>query len=616
MSQAIAGLPDPDRRSQFRQLLGLLENRVVNLLLAGRFQRFSDLPSEAREAYLTNWAQSALSKRRTGFQALKRLACTLSYTALPAGGNPTWPAIGYSGPSSAPDRPHRLRIMEVTTDTTLEADVCVVGSGAGGAVVAAELAAAGRAVVVLKKGGYFDEADFSNFVFEGRRDLYMDGGMLATRDLGVALLAGRCLGGGTVVNYASCFRPPEDILQEWERDSGIGGLLSEDFRGSVHAVEARLNVNEPESNHNANNAVLVRGCASLGYRVGTIRRNVRDCSALGFCDFGCQPGAKQSALATYLVDAQRHGSAAIVTRCTMQRLHVRAGRVTGVEAEAEDRDTRRLHRVNVKAPIVVIAAGAIHSPAILMRSGIAHPELGRNLHLHPLPAVAGVFEEAIEPWKGIPQTAYSDHFSHMDGGYGFTLEASPAHPGLAATGWSWQSGLAHKERMLQTALTAIMIALPRDRDGGRVGLTRAGNPVVDYWPSAYDGAHIIRAQHEAARVLAEAGAKEVETLHTPPLRWRRDEGQSGLRAFGEALARQGVKPNHLLLFSAHQMGTCRMGGDRRSAVVNPEGEANGVRGLFVADGSVLPTALGVNPMITIMSLAHRTAQFIKACPPA
>ncbi|MBI4307257.1 MAG: GMC family oxidoreductase N-terminal domain-containing protein [Chloroflexi bacterium] len=617
IARAIAGLPDAAQHARFKHLLGLFENRLVNLLLAGRFRRFSDLPQGVREAYLQSWAESGIAQQRIGFQMLKRLTCFLFYCAIAEGGNPTWPAIGYPGPRPAPvGRSRKLRTVDVRADTTFEADVCVIGSGAGGAVVAAEMAAAGQAVVVLEKGGYFDEADFSNFELEGRRDLYMDNGMLATRDLGMTLLAGRCLGGGTVVNLCSCFRPPPDVLEEWERVHGVNGLLGPEFQASLDTVESRLNVNDLESKHNANNAVLVRGCASLGHHVGTVRRNVRGCVDSDFCEFGCQQGAKQSTLVTYLADAQRHGSAQFAVHCSAQRVRVQGGRVSGVDAIAEDPATGKRHRLEVRASTVVVAAGAVHSPAVLLRSGLAHPALGRNLHLHPTPAVAGFFEERIEPWKGTPQSAYSDQFSHLDRGYGFRFETYPAHPGLAGIGLSWQSGMAHKQRMLQLAHAAVIIGLLRDRDGGRVTLNRAGLPVVDYWPSAYDAAHLIRCQYEAARVLAAAGAREVETLHTPPLRWNKEQGEVGLRALGESLARRGVQPNRLLLFSAHQMGTCRMGGVRATAVANPEGEVYGVRGLFIADSSVFPTALGVNPMITIMGLAHRTAQFIKGQMPS
>lgn len=596
----------------FRQLLGIFENRLANLLLAGRCARFSELPAEARESYLLSWAHSGLGQRRMGFQVLKRLACFLFYSVCDGGSNPVWPAIGYPDPvSAAPSRPREIRTIDVAGETNLEADVCVVGSGAGGAVVAAELAAAGQAVLVVEKGGYFDETDFRNYELEGTRNLYMDNGMLATRDLGMILLAGRCLGGGTVINWCTCFRPPAAMLEEWQRVYGVSGLLGPEMQASLDAVETRLNVNDGESKHNGPNASLARGCAALGYHVGTVRRNVQGCKDSGYCGYGCQEGAKQSTLVTYLRDAQRHG-AHFVVHCSAQRVRISAGRVVGVEAVVRDPATGQRHRVEVRAPTVVVAAGAIHSPAILLRSALAHPALGRHLHVHPTAAVNGVFAEPMEPWRGTPQSAYSDHFSGLDGGYGFKLEVPPVHPGLAGMAFPWRSGVEHKRSMLQVGHAATIIVLARDREGGRVTLSRGGHPVVEYWPSAYDGAHLIRGQYEAARVLAAAGAQEVRTLHTPDLRWRQEQGEAGLRALGAALAREGVRANRLLLFSAHFMGTCRMGGDPDQAVVSPEGEVYGARGLFVADGSVLPSASGVNPMITIMGLAHRTAQFIKA----
>ncbi|MBI4321805.1 MAG: GMC family oxidoreductase N-terminal domain-containing protein [Chloroflexi bacterium] len=611
VAQGIA-LADPAQRAQFRQLLGLFDNRLANAVLAGQFRRFGDLAPEAREACLRGWAESGIGQRRMGFQALKRLACFIFYSAHGANGNPVWPAIGYEAPAAPPQhRPREIRTVDVTGDVTFEAEVCVVGSGAGGAVVAAELAAAGHAVLVLEKGGYFDEADFRNRELEGMRDLYLDHGMAATRNIGMSLLAGSCLGGGTVINDSTCIRPPLELLEEWERPHGVSGLTGPDMQASLDAVEARLHVNDAESRHNANNAVLARGCEALGYKVGTVRRNVQGCKKSGFCNYGCQEGAKQSALVTFLRDAQRRG-AHFVVNCDAERVRHQGGRVTGVEARAKDAATDKLHRITVQASTVVLAAGGINTPAILMRSGLSHPALGRHLHLHPIAAVLGIFPEPIEPWKGAAQTAYCDHFSRADGPYGFMLEMSAAHPGLAGLGLPWHSGVQHKRRMLKVRHTAVMIAITRDRDTGRIALSKAGNPIVEYWPSAYDSAQIARGQYEAARVLAAAGALEVETLHTPAVRWAREDGEAGLRVFGGALAQKGVHPNRLFLVSAHQMGSCRMGGDRRRTVANPEGEIYGLRGLFVADGSVFPSASGVNPMISIMGLAHRTAQFVKA----
>ncbi|MBI1800056.1 MAG: oxidoreductase, partial [Chloroflexi bacterium] len=216
----------------------------------------------------------------------------------------------------------------------------------------------------------------------------------------------------------------------------------------------------------------------------------------------------------------------------------------------------------------------------------------------------------IEAWRGAPMTVACDQFADMGDGYGFTLEVPPMHTGYAAVAFPWTGGRALKQDLLRIAQTAMIFALVKDRDGGRITINRAGQPIVDYWPSAYDRAHLIRGLQEAARIHAAGGAREVRSLHNTPVRWSRQAGDS-IESYIERLASAPYQPNTFLLGSAHQMGTCRMGRDPRASVADPFGQAHGVQGLWIGDGSAFPTASGVNPMITIMGLAHRTARYIR-----
>lgn len=615
MEQAIGAL-DAAQQAQFRQLLRALEQPLVVALLVGKAQPFSRLDHANRERALRAMATSHLPLFRAGFQGLKRLATFLFYTlTYGQGNNPTWPAIGYTPSTNPPARSSPLTLTPITRPVTLDCDACVIGSGAGGSVVAAELAAAGKRVIVLEAGSGQQAPDFDQRELMGMQRLYLDQGMTATRDLGVAILAGATLGGGTTVNWQTSLRLPDTIRDEWASLSGCQHFADVSFTRSLDAVAARLNVDRDESVVNANNAMLRDGCATLGYRWTTLPRNADGCdpAQCGACVFGCRHGGKQSTSVTYLRDAQRY-DAIIIADCRADRVRIANGRVNGVAATATDPATGREYTITIRAPLVVVAAGALHSPALLLRSGLDHPQLGRNLFLHPTSAVSGTYDALIEPWRGPPQTILSDQFAALDGAYGVRLETAPAHPGLLALATPWINARQHRRDMQQAAHKSTIIVLTRDRTGGRVRVNRRGQPVIDYRPGAVERAYLQRGIAEAIRVHLAAGAHEVLTLHTREQRLNRTQPLTAARidAFCDHVARLAVERNWSTIFSAHQMGTCRMGRDPRAAVCDANGEVFGVRGLFIADGSAFPASSGTNPMLTIMALAHHTAQCIKA----
>jgi hypothetical protein len=260
----------------------------------------------------------------------------------------------------------------------------------------------------------------------------------------------------------------------------------------------------------------------------------------------------------------------------------------------------------------VVAAGAIHTPALLLRSGLVNANIGANLHLHPVTVTYGIFDEPITPWQGPPMSRLSTEFADMDGrGYGVRLETAPVHPGISALTFSWQSGQEHKRLMRNLNHTANIIILTRDFYGGRVAVDRGGQPVLHYQLHPYDARHLMRGLLEALRVHIAAGAREISSPHNDALVYRPAEG-GDFEAYLKQVESRGFQPNTYMLFSAHQMSSCRIGGNSALGAVDPGGESYEVRNLFVADGSVLPTASGVNPMLTIMGTAHYLAQQIKA----
>lgn len=616
VEQAVAAQSD-EQQHQFRQLLRLLERPITMRVLVRRGEPFSALGRSDRERALLALATHRVPQLRMGFQALKRLATFLFYSMPDTeGANPTWRLIGYNPQINALPTTTRLALTPIFEPEELEADVCVLGSGAGGGVVAAELAAAGKRVIVLEAGSGDQAPDFDQHELAGMRRLYLDGGMTSTQDLGVAILAGGALGGGTTVNWQTSLRLPDDVRDEWASISGCSIFAEASFTRSMDVVAERLGVSKAESVVNPNNEMLRRGCAELGYHWSIVPRNARHCdpAQCGQCVFGCRHGGKQSTPRTFLHDAQANGDTTIIAKCRAERVLLQNGRVTGVEAIATDTITGKQQSVTVHAPCVVVAAGALHSPALLLRSGLKLPALGQHLFLHPTSAVSGVYDECIEPWHGPPQTILCDEFANLSGSYGVRLETAPAHPGLLALATPWFGARDHRQRMQRAAQSAAFIVLVRDKQGGHVRLGRDGRPVIDYRLGRQEQAHLKHGIAQAVRVHLAAGAQNVLTLHSRTHSFARSAEllDAQIDAFCQQLGKTALDRNWSTLFSAHQMGTCRMGSDRRRAVCDEHGQVFGVQGLFIADASAFPASSGVNPMLTIMALAHHTAQGIKA----
>jgi choline dehydrogenase-like flavoprotein len=606
--------PDgPATTTQLKRLLRLFEQPLFGLLVVGRPVGFSQMAPEIREHALRRMERSRLPLLRQAFQGLKQPALFLNYSASTNGSNPNWPNLGYEPKiKTPPPRPKSIRTLNIDRDTELTADVVVVGSGSGGAVIAAELAASGSDVIVIEKGEYLDDADFTGDEMAMTARLFLRRGFLATDDLSVAFLAGSCLGGGTVVNWSDSLRTPDDVLDEWEREHGLEAVTGADFQIGFDVAERRMDVSTRDSDPNPNNAALQRGCQALGYEWSYIPRNASGCEQrCGGCQYGCPYGCKRSAVKTFLQDAHEDGARFIVG-CSVQRVLTRGDRVTGVEGVAGG------HRIVVRSPRVVVACGGIESPALLLRSGVSNPNIGRHLRIHPVTAMSAYYDMRIEAWKGSPQTIKSDQFANLRGGYGFRLEVAPAHPGLIALGTAWESGLQHKAQMLRAGNAAVYFVLTRDTGEGSVGVDAHGEPVIHYWPNRNDAGWLVKGMQEITRIAFAGGALAVSTTHSPSLRLESDSGRPGdvpgarLDTFIAAIGDRGIAPNRLPLFSAHQMGTCRLGANPRTSVADPYGRVHGVHGLFIGDASGFPTASGVNPMLTVMALAYRVAQRLKS----
>lgn len=599
--------PRKAERDQFRQLLSVWDSKPVTALLGhGGWERFSALPSRERERILRSWSESRLPQRRAAFQALRK-AALLFYWALPSrdgGPNPAWEAVGYPGPlgrrDDAPPKP--LKPLEPQGDATLECDVVVVGSGAGGGPVAGVLTEAGLDVVLVETGGYYDDADFDGSELTALTGFYANA-PTASQDESVGLIAGSCLGGGTVVNYTSSFRTPGPIREEWAAH-GVPAFTGVEFDASLDAVAERLGVNQEHNAPGVRDRLLQEGAQSLGWSSGMQPRNVRGCAQgreCGYCGLGCRLGAKMSTTKTWLADAHERGGR-LVVRTKVDRVLVEAGAARGIEGRIASG-----HRLVVRSRAVVAACGAIQTPALLKRSGLRNANLGRNLKVHPVAAVFGVFDAEVNGWEGTMQARYVDEHTNLREGYGVLYETGPLHPHLFIPLSPWRGRHEHLALMQEISHTCPVGVILRDRGGGEVKVGRDGEPVVRYALSEFDRANLRDGIDGAAQLLEAAGAQRIYSSHTRSVAYEPGRNGDRTRFMTDADA-CGYGAGRIQLLGFHLQGTARMGGSPTTAVCDPTGQTWDVRNLFVCDGSAFPTAVGVNPHFSIQSVAHMNAR--------
>jgi choline dehydrogenase-like flavoprotein len=613
---AVAELAGRDPRSaarrELKQLLGAWDSALLTALGGGGLHRFSALPRERREQVLLSWCDSRLSRRRAAFHALRK-AALLTYYGLPApdgGASPVWDAIGYPGPLGAREDapPRQLAPMTIEQDTTLDCDVVIVGSGAGGGVAAAVLSQAGLDVVVLERGGYYDDADFDGAELRALTTLYANAPG-ATHDQSVGMIAGSCLGGGTVVNYSTSFRTPDNVRAEWAAH-GVPAFASADYTASLDAVCGRLGVNQEHNEPSARERRLRDACLQLGWHVDAMPRNVDGrCDQgveCGYCGLGCRRGAKQSTAKTWLPDAQAAG-ARIVVGARVERVTVEGGAARGVVATADGG-----HRLTVRSRAVVAACGALQTPALLKRSGLANPNVGKHLRLHPATAVWGVYDEEVRPWEGTMQALYSDQHRDLDDGYGLKYETAAGHPHLAIPFFPWRGARAHHELMQALPHTVAFGILLRDRDAGEVRIDRDGEPVVRYRLSDYDVRHLRVGLDGAAQLHEAAGAQRIFSSHSDWVAYEPRPGSGSRERFMRDADACGYGPGRIQLGSFHIMGSARMGRSPATSACDPNAQTWEVRDLYVLDGSAFPTASGVNPQISIQAIAHMGARALAA----
>ncbi len=493
-------------------------------------------------------------------------------------------------------------------DLAESADVCVIGSGAGGSVVAAELAEAGRSVVLLEQGPHWTRRDFSQREDEMLPRLFEEAGMRQTVDGGVTILQGRNVGGSTVHNLSYAFRTPPPILRAWREEHALPELSEAALEPSFRRVERGLRVKPiREDEVNRLNRLLREGAKRLDYSGFVARHNREGCVKSGYCILGCSYDAKQSMLVTYVPRADAAG-ARIYASARAERIEAEGGRVRRVLGHAVDATGRPQGSIEVAARAVVLAAGAVASPDLLLRSGLANGsgQVGRNLHLHPSVMVAGFWDEPIHAYRGIPQSFYIDEFIDLekDPHSGYVLMPIAGFPVLTAANLPG-FGREHLRSMRGFSRMGGLLALLHDQSAGRVESGASlSRPEIRYALSEREQRLLATGLRHCAEVLRAAGAKRVAVPYLDgPLLLGPDDDLARIE-------RRPVATGRVPIASTHPQSTCRMGGDPRRSVVGPFGESHEVAGLFVADMSVFPTSLGAPPQITTAALADRTAHHI------
>ncbi|MGH7453730.1 MAG: GMC family oxidoreductase N-terminal domain-containing protein [bacterium] len=479
-------------------------------------------------------------------------------------------------------------------------DVIVVGSGAGGAVAATLLAENGLDVLMIEEGSLERTESFSTDVLRSIRSLYRDAGttMILGRP-GIIFAEGRCVGGSTVINAGICYRTPESVLDDWRREHGLAELAYDKLLPYFEMVEKNLHVMPvPDAIMGQDSLKFKQGAENLGYHYVRVQRNIHACQGTNLCVLGCPTGAKQSTLISYLPEALKNGTQ-LIANCHADKIVVKNGRVVGVEASAVDPANYKIrHRAYIRARAVFACSGALHTPTLLFRSGLAKRRswIGRNLYLHPNLKCVGIFDEEIKSWQGSIQGFQIDEFA--DDGIVFGSTFLP--PGILALSLPYFGNDSFK-LMEHYHHMSLWGALVEDTHPGRIWRLPNGTSVTTYWINALDRQRFLRAIASLAKIFFAAGARKVLLPIKNFTEINREEEI-------EQISKLRVRASDFSVFTMHLMGTCRLGADPRTSVIDMNHQFHGIENLFIADASVFPTPIRVNPMITIMALATRAAQ--------
>ncbi|MEE4024648.1 GMC family oxidoreductase N-terminal domain-containing protein [Gordonia sp. PKS22-38] len=593
------------------QLAGLME-LIDTFVLTG----LKNQPLHIRET-LVGVVSRIAPEAAVGIGAVRQLAINFSYAIADADGHsPLLDGMGVPGvPQIANRRSATLTTRETAADEVIECDAVVVGSGSGGGVAAAELATAGKRVIVLEAGAYHTEADFGLTELVAYQQLCLNGGVFQTADGMVNVVAGGAVGGGSTLNWSNSVPLPDRLRKRWADEFGLTDVATDEFEEHVQAVMTRIKANDKVAFQNGPHTKLSIGAEALGWSYRHANLNVDpelfDPQLAGFSGYGDATGAKQGTMRTFLQDASDAGAQMIV-RARARRVLVENGAATGVLVDIVDDGGQVRHSVTVAAPTVVVAAGSMESPALLLRSGIGGPAAGTRLRLHPAGLVSGLYgDEDLAPFTGPAQAGIMNEFGSGTGDVNaFLIEGVQQFPGLYASVTPWTSAAGHKELTARYRSRADWVFIIEDQGTGRISIDDDGRSVATY---PFDDESDQRTFHSAAaacvRMHVAAGADTIWVGGQPTAPWRRGDD---VEEFITQLDSLPMGPGGLVAFSAHQMGSAALGADPATSVADIHGQVHDARGVWIADASGMPTCSSVNPMVTTMTLARRTAHAILA----
>ncbi len=596
LEKGLAELPEAVGRG-YRGMLWSLELST----LPRRRARFSSLPLGERLKALESF--EAGDAQRLFLRGLL-LPLKLAHFDDPR----VWQAVGCRWSVETPKTLERARWREQVSSAgeladgeVLEAEVVVVGTGAGGAPVAQALAQKGHAVLMLEEGEHFTRLDFNGRPSEMLRKLYRRAGLtVAVGNTVIPIPIGKGVGGTTTINSGTCFRTPEHVLATWRDAQGLATMTPAALEPHFAEVERFLEIAPSSKKALGKPAELIaKGCDALGWSHAPLNRNAPGCDGQGLCCFGCPTDAKRSTNVSFVPRALEHG-AQLLTGFTVTKVLTDFERAVGVEGVARGPEGEK--RLTVRAKVVVLACGSLLTPVLLLKNGLANAsgEVGKNLSIHPASSAYGVFEERLDSSRTVPQGYGIDQF-HSEG---ILFEGGHAPLDITAAAIS-TFGPAYVAMMERYEHSMGFGFLVKDTSRGRVRVGPDGGPLISYWLNRADLKKMQRGLGLLSRVFFAAGAEEVWPTMS---RFSRLKGLADV----ERLEAASLSPREIDITAYHPLGSCRMGKDPLASVVGESHETHDVHNLYVCDGSALPSSLGVNPQVTIMALALRAAEGIHA----
>lgn len=612
------------QRKELCMVLTVLNTRAGSLALTGYLTPISSQPVHVRERIIQGWAKARLPPLRTLHRSLTILAkqtwVQISPTIRRVIGVPRVPT------GMRPGKGFDYEFIQFPPGNepeVIETDVVVVGSGCGGGVSAKNLAEAGQRVIVVEKAYHWTPDHFPMSEDNGWNHLFMSGAFISSDDTSLSVVAGQAWGGGGTVNWSASLQTQGFVRREWAA-KGLPFFTSAEFQDSLDRVCARMGVSADHIKQNRGNEILLEGARKLGWSHKVVPQNTgghqHDC---GYCTFGCGSCEKQGPAVSYLPDAARAGTQFIegfhAEKIAFSNQHGKKV-ASGVLGTWISRDinggvagsplVRR--KVLIKAKRVIVSAGTMQSPLLLLRSGLSNPQIGRNLYVHPVMVLGAIHNEDIKPWEGAILTAVVGEYENLDGkGHGVKLEATNMIPSSWLMWLDWKSALSYKLDAARLKHMAGYISIARDRDPGRVYPDPVDGRVrFEYSPSKFDKKSILEGLVALAKIQYVEGAKEIFTVLPGMPPFMRDPSIPSTDGINDARFQawlDGIRstgfPKESVFVSAHQMGTCRMSRLEKDGVVDAEGRVWGTEGVYVADASVFPSASGVNPMVTNMAIS-------------